>query len=163
MQPSPALPSGDARIAELMRAYLAAEYRWELDGEWLNLRIGEDAPAPRERYPDARCFGLISAWDPYSIPRPDSVNRAADEALRQDLQASGCAYRAAFSSASNRAWREPGWLVVDMPVAEFDALSRRYGQLATLYWPAQAPVRMRVDAAAPFACTAYDAIDWLKA
>ena len=32
--------SGEGRIAGLVHAYLAAEYRWECDGEWLDLRIG---------------------------------------------------------------------------------------------------------------------------
>lgn len=161
MLPSP-LPPGESRIADLVRAYLAAEYRWELDGRWLNLRIGEDAPDVRRRYPEARHFGLISAWDPYSVPRPETVNRAADDALQDDLLASGRVFRAAFSSAANRSWREPSWLVVDMPVAEFDALSRRYGQLATLYWSSHAPVRMRVDGPAPRDCEGYDTIDWLR-
>ncbi|MFZ5638062.1 MAG: DUF3293 domain-containing protein [Pseudomonadota bacterium] len=161
MLPSP-LSTGEARIADLVRAYLAAEYRWELDGQWLNLRIGEDAPDPRRRYPQARHFGLLSAWDPYSIPRAETINRAADDALQNDLLASGRVFRAAFSSAANRTWREPSWLVVDMPMAEFDALSRRYGQLATLYWSSSEPVRMRVDFAAPHGCEAFPAIDWLR-
>lgn len=156
------LCAGKARVAELVRAYLAAEYRWELDGEWLNLRIGDDAPALRQRYPQARHFGLLSAWDPYSIPRPEPVNRSADDALHASLQASGHSFRPAFSSASNRSWREPSWLVVDMPVAEFDALSRAHGQLATLYWPAQRPVRMRVDTMRPGAFEGHHALDWLQ-
>ena len=156
------LCTGEAKIAELVRAYLAAEYRWELDGEWLNLRIGDNAPALRQRYPDARHFGLLSAWDPHSIPRPEPVNRSADDALHAALLASGCGFRPAFSSASNRSWREPSWLVVDMPVAELDALSRAHGQLATLYWPAHGPVRMRVDAIRPRAYEGHTAVDWLK-
>ncbi len=156
------LCAGEARIAELVRAYLAAEYRWEQDGEWLNLRIGDAAPELRQRYPDARHFGLLSAWDPYSIPRPEPVNRSADDALHAALQASGRNFRPAFSSAANRSWREPSWLVVDMPVTEFDALSRGHGQLATLYWPARSPVRMRVDAARPRAYEGHHALDWLQ-
>ena len=63
---------------------------------------------------------------------------------------------------SVRSWREPSWLVVDMPVAEFDALSRRYGQLATLCWSAREPVRLRIDALAPFALEDHPACDWLR-
>jgi hypothetical protein len=156
------LCASEARIAELVRAYLAAEYRWEQDGEWLNLRIGDYAPAVRQHYPDARYFGLLSAWDPYSIPRPEPVNRTADDALHAALLASGRRYRPAFSSAPNRSWREPSWLVVDMPVSEFDALSRRHGQLATLYWSAQLPVRMRVDTMRPSAYEGHNAVEWLR-
>lgn len=162
MMQSSLLSAGEARIAELVRAYLVAEYRWELDGVWLNLRIGSPAIEVAQRYPDATRFGLLSAWDPFSIQRPESVNRAADDALQDDLQDSRRIFRPAFSSASNRSWREPSWLVVDMATSEFDALSRRYGQLATLYWHGEEPVRMRVDAARPYRFAEHPAIDWLR-
>lgn len=161
MQSSPVF-TGSARIAELIRAYLVAEYRWELDGDWRHLRIGEPAPEVEARYPQAHGFGLLSAWDPYSVPRPEAVNRDADEALQQALHDSGRVFRPAFSSAANRSWREPSWLVVGMPVSEFDALSRRYGQLATLCWTAGAAVRMRVDAVPPAGLPAHPDIDWLR-
>jgi Protein of unknown function (DUF3293) len=156
------LYNSEARIAELVHAYLVAEYRWELGGNWLNLRIGEPAPEVVRQFPDAVQFGLLSAWDPSSIPRPEPVNRAADDALQQDLLESGCAFRPAFSSAANRSWREPSWLVVDMPPTGFDALSRRYGQLATLHWTSLGPVRLRVDASRPYAFEQHSAIDWLR-
>ena len=156
------LSIGEARIAELTRAYLAAEYRWEWDGDWLNLYLGEPTPAIARRFPDAAQFGLLSAWNPYSIERPESVNHAADDALQQDLLDSGRVFRPAFSSAVNRSWREPSWLVIDCPFVELDALSRRYGQLATLYWPAQGAVRMRVNALRPFAFEDHADIDWLR-
>ena len=157
------LPSaGEARIAELVHAYLAAEYRWELDGDWLNLHLGNPADALVQRYPDASRFGLLTAWNPHSIERPEAVNRAADETLQAALLDSGRAFRPAFASAANRSWREPGWLVVDLPVAEFDALSRRYGQLAALYWAAGEAVRMRIDAARPRAFDHHPDLDWLR-
>ncbi len=153
---------GEARIAELVHAYLVAEYRWELDGHWFNLHIGQ-APAELQlEFPAAHAFGLLSAWDPYSIQRPEPINRIADQMLSRDLISSGLPHRAAFSSASNRTWREPSWLLVDMDTLEFDAMSRRFGQLATLYWQASGVVRMRVDAARPAGFTDDDYIDWLK-
>jgi Protein of unknown function (DUF3293) len=156
------LDPNEARIAELVRAYIAAEYRCELGGDWLNLRIGETAPDVASHFPDAAQFGLLSAWDPWSIQRPEAVNRDADEALQRNLLESGRVFRPAFSSATNRSWREPSWLVMDMPVAEFDALSRRYGQLATLCWSRFEPVRLRVDATRPFALRDHPACDWLR-
>lgn len=156
------LCASEARIAELVHAYLAAEYRWELDGDWLNLRLGETAPDVAGRFPDAAQFGLLSAWDPWSIQRPDAVNRDADQALQRDLLDSGRIFRPAFSSAVNRSWREPSWLVVDMPMAEFDALSRRYGQLATLFWSAREAIRMRIDASPPFELQGHPACNWLR-
>jgi len=141
---------------------VAAEYRWELAGDWRNLRIGEPTPELAREFPDARHFGLLSAWDPYSIPRPEPVNRKADDLLEKDILDSGLRFRAAFSSAANRTWREPSWLVMDMAAADFDALSRRYGQLASLYWAAGERVRLRVDAAKPAGYATNDAIDWLR-
>ena len=161
MQSSIAL-AGEARITELIRAYLAAEYRWELDGDWLGLRIGEPAPDVAARFPDAAQFGLLSAWNPASIERPEAANHAADHALQQALLDSGREFRPACSSAANRSWREPGWLAIDMPLTDFDALSRRHGQLATLHWTAHAAIRMRVDAAMLRVLAGMPHIDWLR-
>lgn len=160
--PSSTPYTGEARIAELVRAYLAAEYRWEMDGDWLNLRIGERVPEAARRFPEATRFGLMSAWNPHSVERPEAANRAADEALQRDLIDSGRRFQPAFSSAVNRSWREPSWLVIDLPPAEFDALSRRYGQLATLHWTAREAVRLRVDATRPRAFAHHADIDWLR-
>jgi Protein of unknown function (DUF3293) len=154
--------TSEARIAELVRAYLDAEYRWEMDGEWLNLRIGERAPEAERRFPEATRFGLLSAWNPRSVEHSEVANRAADEALQRDLLDSGRKFQPAFSSAVNRSWREPSWLVVDLPLAGFDALSLRYGQLATLHWTRHGTVRLRVDAPRPPAFVAHADIDWLQ-
>jgi hypothetical protein len=159
---STTLRASEARIAELVHAYLAAEYRWEHDGIWLNLRIGQTALDVADFFPEAARFGLLSAWDPWSVQRSEAVNRSADQALQRDLLDSGRSFRPAFSSAVNRSWREPSWLVVDMPVTEFDALSRRYEQLATLYWSATEPVRLRIDASPAFALADHPGCDWLR-
>jgi hypothetical protein len=134
----------DARIVTLMQAYLDADYRWELDRRWQSLRIGTLAPVPEAAFPDGSEFGLLSAWDPYSVVRPEPANRIDDDALHAALLASGRPHRPAFSSAPNRSWREPSWLVVDLPAAELDALAQRFGQLATLYWRRGEPVRLRM-------------------
>lgn len=154
--------TGEARIAELVRAYLAAEYRWEMDGDWLNLHIGEQVPEAARRFPGAAHFGLMSAWNPRSVERPEAANRTADEALQRDLIESGRRFQPAFSSAANRSWREPSWLVIDLPLTGFDALSRRYGQLATLHWTAREAIRLRVDARRPRAFPEHADIDWLQ-
>jgi hypothetical protein len=162
MQISPPPLIGEARIAELVHAYLDAEYRWELDGRWLSLNIGQAAPDVWEHLSSAHSAGLVSAWDPYSVQRPEAVNRAADQRLHRELLEGGLRCRAAFSSAVNRTWREPSWLVADMPPEAFDGLSRRYGQLGTLYWTRDMPVRMRIDAVRPVGFVGDRHIDWLK-
>ena len=107
-------------------------------------------------------FGLLSAWNPGSIERPEHINRSADQTLHNALVASGKLFRPAFSSASNRSWREPSWIVADMSLDAFDALSRQYGQLATLWWDWRQPVRLRVDAPWQPGFEGERFIDWLR-
>lgn len=157
-QPAP----DDARLASLLRAYLAAEYRWQREGDWHDISIGLPAPGLELAYPRASSFGLISAWNPSSIERSAAENRDADQALCEALDAAGHQYLPAFSSARNRSWREPGWLVMDMDASGYDALSRRFGQLGTLWWPAGAPVRLRMDTRRPAGLDDDDRfVDWL--
>jgi hypothetical protein len=149
------------RIAQLMRAYCEAEYRWEAAGRWHPIRVGAPAPGPESTFPDARRFGLLTAWNPGSREREEATNRAEDEALRAMLEAGGLAYRPAFASARNRSWREPSWLVMDMPVPTFDALARRFGQLGTLSWARGEPVGLRMHADRPAGIDAPGWVEWL--
>ena len=152
--------AGGAPIAELVRAYLAAEYQWQHNGDWHDLRIGLPVPALELLYPDAACFGLLSAWNPQSVECAEAANREADRALRQDLVEAGVPFLAAFSSATNRSWREPGWMVINLPLDRFDALARKYGQLGTLWWARNRPGRLRIHAVRP-ADGDHDHVDWL--
>jgi hypothetical protein len=151
-----------ARVAELLDAYLLADYRWELDGEWRWIRIGERAPEVEAAFPGAHCFALLSAWDPYSVPREKAVNRREDAELHRLIAESAYNSRAAFSSATDRSWREPSWLVIDLPTHELDALGRRFGQLGTVAWDRGRAVRLRMDAAPPPGYEAFPCVDWLK-
>ena len=152
----------DARLTSLLRAYLAAEYRWQAKGDWHDLHVGLPAPGLELAYPRARSFGLVSAWNPGSLERGAEENRRADEMLCEVLDGSGHPYFPAFSSARNRSWREPGWLVMDMDAAAYDALSRRFGQLGALWWRAGTAVRLRMDARRPEELDDDDRhVDWL--
>ena len=152
--------NNDLRTATLLDAYYAAEYRWELDGEWRALRIGQAAPEIEAFFPQSQAFGLLSAWDPQSIPRPDAVNRRADESLHAALLASGLPFRPGFCSAPNRSWREPSWVVMDMPDIEFDRLALRYGQLGTLVWNRGEPVGLRMYATQPLMAKDRAHVEW---
>ena len=155
-------PQNDVRITTLLDAYYSAEYRWELDGRWFPLRIGQPVPGLDAAIPASHCFGLLSAWDPHSVPRPDPVNRAADEDLHTALLSSGLPFRPGFSSAPNRSWREPSWVVMDMDEAEFDRLAQRFGQLGALRWQRGEPVRLRMYAQQPVLARARDCLDWVE-
>src|SRR5690606_365734 len=159
---APHASAGDhAPLAELVPAYLAADYRWQHDGDWHDLRVGLQAPALELLYPDAASFGMLSAWNPHSVERSEAANREADALLHQELAATGLVFLPAFGSALDRSWREPGWVVVGMGVDGFDALSRRHGQLGTVWWTRGRAGRLRVDAARPPDFGDDEHIDWL--
>ena len=150
-----------ARIAELLAAYLDADYRWEFDGDWHPLAIGAPAPDIEHAFPGAQSFGLVSAWNPHSVVLAEAVNRAADDRLHAELRDSGLPYRPGFSAARNRSWREPSWVVVDMALPAFDAVTRRFGQLGTLAWRRGEPVRLRMHAARPAGVAPDPDVEWL--
>ncbi len=151
----------NARIVALVQAYLDAGYRWEQLGEWLDLHVGEPAPDIDGAFPEGSCFGLLSAWNPQSVPRQDPQNRSADQAMHLQLIETGVICRPGFSSARDRSWREPSWLVVDMPSDHQDALARRFGQLGTLWWPRGEAVRLRLYARQPVTAADHPFVDWV--
>ena len=153
---------GDARVVELLHAYLAAEYRWQHDGGWHDIIIGLPTPGLELAFPQATTFGALSAWNPLSVERNRDENRIADEALHEALAAGGRAFLPAFASARNRSWREPSWLVFGMGSKEFDALSHRFGQLGTLWWRPGEPVRLRMAANKPEDVADEPYVDWLE-
>ncbi len=155
------MPDTSESLIALCDAYLAADYRWEHDGHWFPLRIGEPAVEIETAFPDVTQFGVITAWNPRSIPQLEQVNRDADQILHDALESSGLAYRPAFAAARNRAWKESSWLVIDMPLPEFDALAHRFSQLSTLWWQSGKPVRLRMYAAIP-AMGEHAFVDWIK-
>jgi hypothetical protein len=152
----------DTRIADLMRAYLVADYKWERGGHWHDILIGLPTPGLDLAYPDATSYGMLSAWNPHSVEREERINREQDELLQQELADSGHAFLPAFASAPNRTWREPSWLVFDFDAAAFDALSRRYGQLGTLWWRPNHPVRLRMLSPRPPGVPDEANVDWIE-
>jgi hypothetical protein len=161
MTTQPAI-AGHAPIRELVGAYVAADYRWQHGGDWHDLHVGLPAPALELLHPDLDTFGLLSAWNPHSVEQTELANRTADRMLHEALAATGLPFCAAFASAPNRSWREPSWVVMGFSVAHFDALSRKYGQLGTLWWTRGKPVRLRVDAVRPEDAGNEEYVDWLR-
>jgi len=159
-QPPPVV--SDAEAARLAVAYLDAHYRWACSGDWHDIRIGLPTPGLELLYPESRCFALLSAWNPWSQPRDESANRREDAVLEAELAARGLEHIPSFSSAPNRSWREPGWVVLGLAPAELDALARRFGQLGALWWQRGQGVRLRMQAARPAGFGTADAIDWLE-
>lgn len=153
---------GAPPVPALVRAYVAAKYYWQHHGEWHPFAIGQPVPALEQLYPDVDGFGAISAWNPHSIQREESVNRDADRELQAELVASGRPFCPSYASAGNRAWREPGWMAMGLPVNEFDALLRRFRQLAGVWWMRGGLARLRVDAPCPPGFDGDEWVDWLR-
>ncbi|WP_242107814.1 DUF3293 domain-containing protein [Luteimonas aquatica] len=159
---TPSTPSATPPVPALVRAYAAARYYWRHDGRWHAFAVGQAVPELERCYPRSERFGAISAWNPHSVQRAEAANRAADEALQARLLGNGTPFCPSYASAGNRTWREPGWIAMDWPVAEFDALLRRFGQLAGVWWTRGALARLRVDAAPAPGLESEAWVDWLR-
>ena len=152
----------DATLASLYHAYLDARYRWGVGGKWQPVVIGKPLPGLETHFPLARWFGMLSAWNPLSVERPEPVNRAEDDRLHAAIRARGWQGVPGFASAPDRTWREPNWMVVDITAAELDALAREFGQLGTLHWARGGAVRLRMDAARPAPVAPHPHVDWIQ-
>ena len=75
-------------------------------------------------------------------PRP--VNDAAQERLHARLHTLGLAFHPALGCNSQGGMVEHGCLVLDPSTEQADALARELGQGGTLFWHADAPVRLRM-------------------
>ena len=123
--------------------------------------VGHPAPALAQAFPEARCFGIVSAANPAQIMRSDPENRSADRALQRRLDDLDLVYRAAFVAAHSRSWKAFNWLVVDPDPAVFDALAAEFGQIGTLLWARGEPVRLRMHAHRPAGVAPHPWIDWI--
>lgn len=159
-RPSHLHPLSEAQLASLPAIYLAADYKWELHGRWLPVRIGEFTPALDDAYPAARRFGMMTAANPGHVARGEAENRSADRALQQALDTLGLHYRPAFAAAQGRAWKAYHWLMIDPDIETFSELGRRFGQTVTLLWPRGQPARLRMRAERPRALAPHPHIDW---
>jgi hypothetical protein len=154
--------ASEADVHRLATAYLGAEYRWAREGDWHDIRIGLPTPGLELLYPKALSFALLSAWNPWSRPRDEASNRRQDAALEAGLAARGLEHLPSFSSAPNRSWREPGWVILDLDPEGLDELARQFGQLGALWWPRGGAVRLRMQAPKPATFGRAAPIDWLE-
>lgn len=162
----PAIPDAsegfsDSHICGLSAVFMAADYKWELDGVWSSIRIGEPVPELDAAFPHARRFGMTAAANPGQIIRADADNRSSDRALQQALTQLGLMHRPAFVAAHSRIWKAYNWLVIDPDETTFDGLTRDFGQIGSLLWLRGQPVRLRMRARRPESVTEHAYVDWL--
>ncbi len=151
-----------ARIAALVRDYLAARYRCECGGQWHDIATGAPAPEVERCFAAAAEFGLLSAWNPMSHERPRPENEAADDALRAALAEAGATACRSLANAPDGGWEEPGWLVPGLAPPALDALARRDGPLGALHGRRGDPVRRRILHPRPAGWRGPAPVDWVE-
>ena len=122
---------GGSRIPQsTIEAYLATEYR--ITGERpLVLRIGQRNVqlAALYRAHSADRAAVLTAWNPYSEPRPDAQNRAAQSQLISELDRLGLHHEPGHGADPTGLWPpEDSRLVLGLDYAVATSLGIRFGQ-----------------------------------
>ncbi len=115
---------------DLLAAYRATSWTVELPGGQARLRLDESAPL------HPRPLGIITAYNPASVPRSDKDNRAANEELRRELERAGAAVYPALAHGTGeeaQEWTEPGFAAVGAELPLLVTLGERFGQNAIVW------------------------------
>ena len=122
--------------ARLLDAYLSA--CWTVDAPGGSLRVEPGSPAPAALRP----AGIVTAWNPASLPHSLEENRRADAELGACLAAQGLsAWRTQSQGADlDPAWEEPGWCLAGADRDVVVRMGARYGQNAVLWIDASGAV-----------------------
>ncbi len=133
----------DAERARLATAWAAAHYFVTVGRqEWL-FRTGMTAEDV-ERQVMASRYLFITAWNPPPGDTPRHLNDEAQERLHARLHTLGLSFHPALGCNNQGGMVEHGCLVLDATLAQADGLAREFGQGGTLFWYADAPVRLRM-------------------
>jgi hypothetical protein len=119
---------------ELWRLYGSAFLEVEIEpGRWwtlfdpsLGLMLPDSLDGELAQGPAA----LVTAWNPYSLPRSLDENIAANEKLASLLCSSGYLVRAALGRSGDLTYREPGFYVCGVSVAQMSSIALRFHQNA---------------------------------
>jgi len=83
---------------------------------------------------DVASAALITAWNPYSEPRSDTENQAAQQKLEAELTAQGISYLPAVGKGTTDDWPpEPSVLALGLEFTAAQALAVKYQQNAYLW------------------------------
>jgi hypothetical protein len=96
---------------------------------------------------------VMTAYNPGTARPTYAENEAANQRMFDDLRSHGYDIWQADGFSADGTWREPGWLVWDMPVEAGIAIAAEYGQFAVYAYDVEG-VRSVVacDAGGPKAC-----------
>jgi len=118
----------------LLDAYRSTHYLVCVDGvEWADIRIDQPLPPSLQPLVGDRCWGFITAWNPLSIRREDSLNMSAQRALVASLQALPETHVLPAIGIGANGWSEPSFFVVGPLPAELDVLANDHQQIAYVH------------------------------
>ncbi len=124
------------RSGSLLQSYLTTEYRvyGAAPMERFTLRIGVRHPrlATLQHRTHAYCSAFITAWNPHSRIRSDTLNEAAQRRLMRDLRQLRCKVIRGEGVAADGRWKEPSLLALGLKRNAALRLARRYGQNAVV-------------------------------
>lgn len=124
-----------AKTPELEVAYAATTYRVFLPGGMADLRIGQASETLRAwmETADSECFAVITAFNPGSVPRAESINTERQAQLEIDLlEGNYEPYAAQNIPDAEDAPTEESCFVADLAPEDALALAEDYGQLAVV-------------------------------
>jgi hypothetical protein len=113
-----------------IEAYLETDYRIEGD-QPLVLRIGKFSAGLSALYKERgrACAGVLTAWNPYSEPRSDTVNHAAQERLIRELDRRGLSHQPGVGADPTGNWPpEDSRLILGIDIWAARSLGRRFHQ-----------------------------------
>jgi len=121
----------------LERAYRQTLYRILVDGAPIERRIGQADPDADERLRREagcrRCWALVTAWNPGSLPCDESLNRQWQARLQQRLAQLGQPHFPALHRSPAGDWPdEESFLLIDPPPGRAAALGQAFGQVAVV-------------------------------
>jgi hypothetical protein len=118
----------------LRKAYLQTTYLVRAPLGVHALRIGALHAAFDEELQTsgARCWAILTAWNPGSRLRPAEENVHAQAVLLQAVADLGLSAWAAEGKADQGGWREESACVLELEAAAAVALGRRFDQLAVV-------------------------------
>jgi hypothetical protein len=135
-------PKKFASDSGLLAAYRAAHYKVTDTATPFVLRVGHRSAelAALHLASGVNCSAFITAWNPRSVPRSESLNRALQQRLESELAAMRLTLRAGIGEDPAGVWPgEPSVLVLGIPRSEAERIGHRFDQLA-IVWSGQSAV-----------------------
>jgi hypothetical protein len=129
-------PQKFAPDSGLLTAYVAAHYKVTGAATPFVLRVGHRSAALASVHLANRvnCSAFITAWNPRSVARSESINRASQQRLESELTAIGLTLLAGIGEDPAGVWPgEPSVLVLGILRGEAERVGQSFGQRAIVW------------------------------